>query len=203
MHEESAQMAERLRATVLRSADAQAGGWFGQRLADLAGAYDRNAFLAAFAGAGRRLRAFGVRAEAGDVSAAEALGLLSFRDWSLDRFARCAFLLAALQAAGEHAHASIVDEVFRTGDNPEREAVLAGLLALPEPGRFLATAVEACRSNVESVFAAIACENAYPSIYFADASFNQMVLKVVFIGLPLERVEIASYLSSKSKCGNN
>jgi hypothetical protein len=97
-------------------------------------------------------------------------------------------LNVAIETTAGDEHAAIVDEIFRVGDNAEREALLAGLLLLPEPGRFLSTAVEACRSNVETVFTALACENAYPSVYFPDANFNQMVMKAVFIGLPLVRV---------------
>ena len=41
---------------------------------------------------------------------------------------------------------------------------------------------------VTPIFEAIACENPFPSLYFSDESFNQMVLKAVFVGVSLERV---------------
>jgi hypothetical protein len=181
-------MVERLKLTVLRSADSKIGDWFNARLAVLTDGYDREVFLAAYAGAGRRLRAFAVDADSDDLSAARALGVGSLSEWGLDRFARCVMLSVAVEAAAGDERAGIVDEVFRVGDNAEREALLAGLLLLSEPGQFLSTAVEACRSNVETVFSALACENAYPSVYFPDANFNQMVMKAVFIGIPLVRV---------------
>jgi hypothetical protein len=76
----------------------------------------------------------------------------------------------------------LVAEAFRTGDNAEREALLGGLILLPAPERFLATALDACRTNVVTVFEAIACENPYPARYFPADAFNQMVLKALFLG---------------------
>lgn len=188
MSDQSQHIFECLKATVLRSADAGAGAWFSEKVGTLSAGYDRDVFLAAYAGAGRRLRAFAVDTDSEDQAVAQSLGAISFPRWQLDRFARCALLHTVLAATKDDEHATIVAEVFRVGDNAEREALLAGLALLPDPGRFLVTAVEACRSNVETVFSAIACENAYASVYFSDESFNQMVMKTVFIGLPLERV---------------
>ena len=51
--------------------------------------------------------------------------------------------------------------------------MLKSLPLLPEPQRFEALAVEACRSNVLTVFEAIACENPYPHGYFEELSFDQ------------------------------
>lgn len=42
---------------------------------------------------------------------------------------------------------------------------------------------------MQSVFEAIACENRYPVRYFPEANFNQMVLKALFTGIRLNRVE--------------
>jgi hypothetical protein len=52
----------------------------------------------------------------------------------------------------------------------------------------MTTAVEACRTNAQVIFEAIACDNPYPFRYFPELNFNQMVLKALFIGSPLARV---------------
>jgi hypothetical protein len=78
--------------------------------------------------------------------------------------------------------------LYTRGDNAEREALLRTLSLLPEPDRFLSTAVEACRTNVQTVFEAIACENPYPVRHFPELNFNQMVIKAIFIGVPLRRI---------------
>jgi hypothetical protein len=81
-----------------------------------------------------------------------------------------------------------VREVFQQGDNGEREALLASLSMLPQPERFLETAIDACRSHVQSVFEAIACENPYPARHFPDLNFNQLVLKAFFTEVAVKRI---------------
>lgn len=145
---------------------------------------DDNAFLTAYAGAPRRLRASeGAWESARGTSGAQELG------WSAARTARVVLLERACGQREVGARAELVDRLFRTGDNDERIALLGALSRLPDPAAYLETAIEACRTNVEPVFAAIACENDYPAKYFPEPAFNQMVLKAVFIGVSLGRVE--------------
>jgi hypothetical protein len=59
---------------------------------------------------------------------------------------------------------------------------------LPDPESFLELAGDACRSSVQGVFEALACENPYPARHFPEAAFNQMVLKAVFTGAALVRI---------------
>jgi hypothetical protein len=59
---------------------------------------------------------------------------------------------------------------------------------LPEPERVVALGVEACRSSIQPVFEAIACENPFPARHFPEPNFNQMVLKALFTGVPLARI---------------
>jgi hypothetical protein len=82
----------------------------------------------------------------------------------------------------------LVEECYRTGDNRERHAVLRALAFMPESERLRAVGVEACRSSVQSVFEAIACENAFPATRFPDLNFHQMVLKAMFTNVPLDRI---------------
>jgi hypothetical protein len=70
----------------------------------------------------------------------------------------------------------------------DRRAVLRALPLLPDAGRFVAIALDACRSHIQPVFEAIACENPYPARHFLEASFNQMVLKALFTGVTLGRI---------------
>lgn len=83
---------------------------------------------------------------------------------------------------------ALVEERFRCGDNRERQAILRALPGLDDPRRFVRLAVHACRTNVTWVFEAIACDNPYPAAHFSDDAFNQMVLKAMFLGLPIARV---------------
>ena len=128
----------------------------------------------AFAGAGRRLGQEPVGDAAQRVGLPAAVGR--------DEVGRIALLLAA------SADASVTRELFRRGDVRERQAVLRALSLLPGREAHLELAIDACRTNVVSVFEAIACDNPYPSEQFPDPAFFQMVLKALFVGAPLARV---------------
>ena len=101
---------------------------------------------------------------------------------------RRALLLWAAEHLGQGEMRTLVSEVYLRGDNGEREALLRALCDLPTPESFAETAIEACRTNVVTIFESIACENAYPSTFFPDAAFDQMVLKALFLGVSARRI---------------
>ncbi|MGH7265485.1 MAG: EboA domain-containing protein, partial [Candidatus Rokuibacteriota bacterium] len=105
-----------------------------------------------------------------------------------DELTRGALLLRASEAVPAGELEGLVEDVYQRGDTRERQAVLMALALLPEPGRFLPLAVESCRTSIQPLFEAIACENPYPAAHFPEPSFNQMVLKALFVGVPLARI---------------
>lgn len=123
-----------------------------------------------------------------EIDRENAARFLVFQGHPLHEFGRAALLLFALERLPEEEHAEFVNELFMHGDSREQEALLRALSILPTQGRFLTTAVEACRANVQTVFEAIACENPYPSCYFPESNFNQLVLKVIFTDVSLQRI---------------
>jgi hypothetical protein len=108
--------------------------------------------------------------------------------WGVDELGRVMLLSAASHALNAEAFQALAAECYASGDNRERQAVLKALPLLPAPERFLEIAVDACRTSIQPIFEAIACENPYPARYFPELNFNQMVLKTVFIGVALERI---------------
>jgi len=165
-------------AAVLRRCSPEGREWLDRALIRMMPPLDVAAFQVAYAGAARR-----VGGDVVDADEATAPGQ------PLDEVARAALLLRALDCLAPGEHAAFVDEVYRRGDSREQAALLRALGLLPAPERFLATAVEACRTNVRAVFEAIACRNPYPARHFPEPSFNQMVLKVMFVELPLDTVD--------------
>lgn len=152
------------------------------------GALTLDAVLNGFA---RIQRAFGP--ERPELSAAErarlqAAGVVEPGVFSRADLARLLWLRLALEATPASEHALVLTRGFRTGDNNERVALLRALPLLPEPARFTELAIEACRSHVLDVFAAIACDNPFPARHFPEANFNQLVIKTLFLELPLARV---------------
>jgi hypothetical protein len=110
-------------------------------------------------------------------------------DTSLVERARGALVRVALDALPESEHVALVRELYRRGDSEERRAVLRSLPLLPAAERFASIAIDACRSNVQIVFEAIACENPYAATYFHPEAFQQLVLKALFTAVPLARIE--------------
>jgi hypothetical protein len=148
-------------------------------------AVDAGALVGALAGAGRRV---GKAALAFDVAETERLRAAGV-DWPiatrLDELWRIA---ALLDAAADPGFAGLVADAYRGGDSDERCAVLRALPLLPEPERFAPLAADACRSSVRPIFEAIACENPFPARHLSALHFNQMILKALFLDVPLARV---------------
>lgn len=126
--------------------------------------------------------------DSNEVRMLSSAGLPLFQGCALHDLGRAVLLLCAAECLMLDEQAEFVDALYARGDNAEREALLHALPLLPNPERFLSTAVEACRSNVQTVFEAIACENSYPVHHFPELNFNQMVMKAIFIGIPLQRI---------------
>jgi hypothetical protein len=103
-----------------------------------------------------------------------------------DELARIAILSRAAEVASSPV--ALATEWHDRGDNRERRAVLRSLSLLPDPPSFAFLAVAACRTSVQPVFEAIACENPFPATYLPEAAFNQMVLKAFFTGVEVDRI---------------
>lgn len=153
--------------------------WLREAIAGLGDpARARVRLAAAFAGAARRL---GTR----PLPAQTAPGTLA----TADELGRAVLLLAALERRPEAEHGALVAELFLKGEERERRAILRALPLLPEPGRFLTLAREASRTNSLHEFEAIACENPYPAQHFPETAFNQLVLKAIFLGVSVRRIQ--------------
>lgn len=107
--------------------------------------------------------------------------------WSLLDTVRVSFVLARVDLA-EPAFARCFNQWFRFADEGESCAYYRALCLLPEPQQHVWRAAEGCRTNMHSVFAAVACDSPYPFLYFDDLAWNQMLLKALFIGEPLNNI---------------
>jgi hypothetical protein len=162
--------------------------WFDQALAD-AWHGDRGAFLEAFTAAARHVGKAKLNLVPDEVDRLGTLGVAwPLDDWGLDDMGRVTLLLRAAGRWPEDELGALVEECCRHGDNRERGAVLRALPLLPSAERFVAVGIDACRTHIQPLFEAIACENPYPARHFPDLNFNQMVLKALFTGVALARV---------------
>jgi hypothetical protein len=181
-------MSDLLWPLVVRHADAQSRQWLAEAGPRGGAPWSSVALRAAFAGAGRRLRAAELKLSLEERQQLLELGILAPDAWGLDGLARAALLVQALGTWPSERHAVLVREIYLKGDEREQAAVLRALSLLPDPRRFLEIGTDGCRTNVRDVFEAIACENPYPAAHFPEPAFNQLVLKAYFVGVPVSRI---------------
>lgn len=155
----------------------------GRRVTPVAG----DGWAEAFALATRRLGRAPVETTAAEAARLDAAGL-GHRAWETDDLARIAVLARAAAVLGDTDLAALADECYRRGDTRERQAVLRALPLLPPGDWAIEIGVDACRSSVQPIFEAIACENPFPARRFPELHFNQMVLKALFTDVRLERI---------------
>ncbi len=105
-----------------------------------------------------------------------------------DEGARIALLLDANAKLAATEMFDLAEDCFRHGDNGEKRAVMRTLSLLQHPELYVELAAQACRSSVQTVFEALACENPFPAATMPDLLFNQMILKAVFTEVALDRV---------------
>jgi len=174
---------------VERRAETASREWLARTCAAIGGAPDRGALLEGFTAATRRLGRARLAPTEEEIVRLAAAGVgWPIGTWGADELGRVALLVAAAAHWPDAEFEALVGECYRQGDGAERQAVLRALPLLPVPERFLETAVDACRSHIQPLFEAIACENPYPARYFPELNFNQMVLKALFTGVALARI---------------
>jgi hypothetical protein len=81
-----------------------------------------------------------------------------------------------------------IQKLFESADIHEQEALYGALPIYPFPEKFIKRAAEGLRSNMTSVFDAIALDNPYPLAFLDEQAWNQMVLKAIFMQRPLYRI---------------
>jgi hypothetical protein len=109
--------------------------------------------------------------------------------WTLEDAGRLLLLLGRYAAVpGAEANHALALECYEQGAAREQQSWLRTVAVLPDPERFLPTAIDACRTSIVPLFEAVACENVYPAKHFPALNFNQMVLKALFNGIALNRI---------------
>jgi len=178
-----------LRELVERRLEPAAREWLARTCAAAGVEPSRGALLETFTAATRRLGRSPLAPTEEEIARlAEAGVSWPIGTGGVDEIGRVLLLIAAATHWPETELEALVEECYRSGDGAERQAVLRALPLLPAPERFLEIAVDACRSHIQPLFEAVACENPYPAFYFPELNFNQMVLKALFTGVALARI---------------
>lgn len=111
----------------------------------------------------------------------------SLQHWTLLELVRITFVLARRDLTALEFPTSF-NRWFTFADEGEACAYYRSLCLLPNPERHVWRAAEGCRTNMRTVFTAVACDSPYPLHYFSQVAWNQLVLKALFIGEPLNNI---------------
>ncbi len=107
------------------------------------------------------------------------------RDWTLDITAR-AWLMASLPDLPGAPQRLL--SIHQTADLGEHLALVKALFLAPRCREAMHIAREGLRSNMKTVFIGITSHNPYPALYFDENAFNQMVVKCLFVDVPLREI---------------
>ncbi len=109
------------------------------------------------------------------------------RLWTIDQAARVLFALR-FPAPEANKYVETLDQLFAAGEIHELVALYQGLPLYPHQAAFQLRCAEGQRTNIPAVFKAIAHGNPFPSEQLNDDQWNQLVLKCLFIGVPLDPI---------------
>lgn len=108
--------------------------------------------------------------------------------WSIDELGRM-FLVLSIAKREKEDFLDKLEKTFVSSDMGEAVALYKGLPILPYPEALQDRAAEGIRSNMTSVFNAVALRNPYPAEYLDEAAWNQLVLKALFVESPLYLIQ--------------
>jgi hypothetical protein len=158
-----------------------------------------NVFYTAFSGAIRHAKNTPLHLDEKDLKALYALeefgvedGKCNLTTWSIDELLRVFFVCHLPISHSEESlvtYNHILDNLIDTADNRERIAYYKGLSLYPSPESHYERVRTGLRSNISAVFDAIALGNPYSSKHLKEDAWNQMVLKALFIGTPLHKIQ--------------
>jgi len=162
--------------------------WWDDARAEIAGGVDSARFSLLLSSPSRRIKRRDL--EPTQVERSE-LGVvvegLEPERWDVRDTVRIGLVLARPDLEGD-AGPDTIEEAFRYADESESVALYRSLALSPQPERYVWRAGEGCRTNMVTVFEAVALDTPFPALHFDPIAFDQAVIKTVFPGSPLLRL---------------
>jgi hypothetical protein len=148
-------------------------------------------FYMAFGQASRYFKKQALRISEEDKEKAEQL-VKGFRPSSWDQLqAARSYLLLHFEENDPSSWVIALNKLFETADMHEQQSLYAALPIMPFQEEMTERAIEGLRTNISSVFDAVALNNPFPSQYFDERAWNQMVIKAIFLQRPLYQIQNA------------
>lgn len=183
-------MRKLLIAILTESATPEAVSWLCGTLAEQDREFSKRPFYYGFSGVSRHFdRRALITVKENQLAELEARAPgFTIRGWDQFRLARV-ILLLLLGEQKKETFLEMIHSLLNTADLREQSAIFSAYPLLPHSSDLVESAVDGLRSNIVDVFDSIALNNPFPAANFTDAAWNQMVLKALFIGRPLYRIE--------------
>jgi len=178
-----------MRAALEERLEAPALAWYEEACAEIGGGCADERFSRLFSMASRHARGRPVELTAAEHESAARL----VSGWNPERWTRLDLLRVGLILSRpdleRETTAPALCGMAKFADMGELCALYRSFCLLPRPDDYAWQAGEGCRTNMNAVFEAMACDNPYPVRHFDDVAWRALVVKSIFIGAPLWRVE--------------
>lgn len=163
-----------------RSSD-EALAWFNQKTAEISNGTLARILFTTYSAVPRYLGKEKLDLSSEELEAAEQL-ITGWNpiNWTVDQVGRT-LLLLSFPSEDAVKYVATLDKIIAAADVGEAIAFYQSLPLLPHPEKFQLRAAEGIRTNMTSVFNAVAHHNPYPAKYLDDLAWNQMVLKALFV----------------------
>jgi hypothetical protein len=162
--------------------------WIGLEIERQLARVDEHRLVTALGLAGRKLRRAELKLPVDELAAAQDL-CPDWRPqyWGTDEVARAALLLAT-HHGDDAAFVARFEKLCLTAETTEHVSYMKGLAIFPAGEQLVRSARQGVRSSIAPIFRAVACHNPYPRKHFDIDVWNQMVVKCVFEGVPIDDV---------------
>ncbi len=165
-------------------------GWLDHHLEKIENDFSRNRFYFAFSGACRHFdKEHALDLSESDLDSISGMAPgFTIDNRTADHVART-ILLLALAEKDQDFFLEVLRALLGAADIREAVVLYSSLPLFPHPEELVSLAREGTRTNVVDIFDAIALDNPFPAAHFENDGWNQMVLKALFMGRPLYRIQ--------------
>ncbi len=156
--------------------------WFKEKLSSID---QPSAFFLTFGMINKKIERVAVQTDAELLAALTTINpAFDKSTWTLDEYCRLALLLSL----PPEENAQRIKTLLSTSDIREQVIIYKSIQYLTNPEAFLLTVIDGIRTNMVDVFDAITANNSYPLRFFEESSWNQMVLKSIFMERPIFKI---------------
>lgn len=171
----------------LHKASANGLDWLDCKIEEISRTANKRTLFTSYSAVPRYLGKQKLNLSGKDLQAAQLVTGWNPVDLTTDRAGRI-LLLLSFPSEDSDRYVATLEQIIAAADVEEAIAFYRSLPLLPHPEKFQLRAAEGIRTNMTSVFNAVALNNPYPARYLDDLAWNQMVLKALFVGSPLHPI---------------